>query len=236
MSDEKAAEAPEEKKKNPMIKIIILVVVFLVVVSLAVVGTLFATGAFSKKPVDAEQSAGDEENADAGHGAPAEHGKPAEHGDSGGHGKPAEKAKDEGHGKSDGHGDKEKKGASKPGDPLKKPIPKDAQARFEKSYMELDEKKALVANVAGSRKVMQTSLSLMTQYDDRVFQNVEKHRAALRSVALDVLRQVTEADLAKPDFRADLAKQLRDKINAELVRLENFGGIEEIFFTEFVYQ
>ncbi len=230
MSDEKAAEAPEEKKKNPMIKIIILAVVFLMVVSIAVVGTLFATGAFSKKPVDAEQSAGDEENADAGHG------KPAAHGDSGGHGKPAEKAKDEGHGKSDGHGDKDKKGASKAGDPLKKPIPKDAQARFEKSYMELDEKKALVANVAGSRKVMQTSLSLMTQYDDRVFQNVEKHRAALRSVALDVLRQVTEADLAKPDFRADLAKQLRDKINAELVRLENFGGIEEIFFTEFVYQ
>lgn len=230
MSDEKAAEAPEEKKKNPMIKIIILAVVFLMVVSIAVVGTLFATGAFSKKPVDAEQSAGDEGNADAGHG------KPAAHGDSGGHGKPAEKAKDEGHGKSDGHGDKEKKGASKAGDPLKKQIPKDAQARFEKSYMELDEKKALVANVAGSRKVMQTSLSLMTQYDDRVFQNVEKHRAALRSVALDVLRQVTEADLAKPDFRADLAKQLRDKINAELVRLENFGGIEEIFFTEFVYQ
>lgn len=230
MSDEKAAEAPEEKKKNPMIKIIILVVVFLVVISIAVVGTLFATGAFSKKPVDAEQSAEEEENANA------EHGKPAAHGESGGHDKPKEKGKAEGHGKSEEHGGEEKKRASKAGDPHKKPIPKDAQARFEKSYMELDDKKSLVANVAGSRKVMQTSLSLMTQYDDRVFQNVEKHRAALRSVALDVLRQVTEADLAKPDFRADLAKQLRDKINAELVRLENFGGIEEVFFTEFVYQ
>jgi len=236
MSDEKAAEAPEEKKKNPMIKIIILVVVFLVVISIAVVGTLFATGAFSKKPVDAEQSAEEEENADAEHGAPAEHGKPAAHGESGGHDKPKEKGEAEGHAKSEEHGGEEKKGASKAGEPHKKPIPEDAQARFEKSYMELDDKKSLVANVAGSRKVMQTSLSLMTQYDDRVFQNVEKHRAALRSVALDVLRQVTEADLAKPDFRADLAKQLRDKINAELVRLENFGGIEEVFFTEFVYQ
>ena len=224
MSDEKVAEAPEEKKKNPMIKIIILVVVLLLVVSIAVVGTLFATGAFSKKPVDVEQSAGDEENADA------KHGKPDGHGDSGGHDKPAQK------GKAAGHGGEEKKDASKTGEPLKKPIPKDAQARFEKSYMELDDKKALVANVAGSRKVMQTSLSLMTQYDDRVFQNVEKHRAALRSAALDVLRQVTEADLAKPDFRADLAKQLLGKINAELIRLENFGGIEEVFFTEFVYQ
>ena len=102
--------------------------------------------------------------------------------------------------------------------------------------MDLDEKKPLVANISGSRKVMQVRLSLMTQYDDRVFKNVEKHRAALRSGALDVLRQVTEADLAKPEFRNELAVKLREKINAELERLENFGGIEEVFFNEFVFQ
>ena len=128
------------------------------------------------------------------------------------------------------------KGDAKGGAPQKKPLPPNAQTRFEKSYMELDEKKALVANVAGSRKVMQISLSLMTQYDDRVFQSVEKHRAALRSAALNVLRLVTEADLVKPDFRSELAQRLCDRINAELERLENFGGIEEVFFTEFVYQ
>ncbi|MEY3748752.1 MAG: dTDP-glucose 4,6-dehydratase [Actinomycetota bacterium] len=99
-----------------------------------------------------------------------------------------------------------------------------------------DDKKALVTNLSGSRKVMQVSLSLMTMYDDRVFKNVEKHRAALRSGLLDVLRQVTEAELAKPDFRNDLALRLRDRINAELERLENFGGIDEVFFTEFVVQ
>ena len=227
MSDEKELEAPEEKKKNPLIKIIILVLVFLIAVSVSVLGTLFATGAFSKKPDDAGQTAAEDEHADAGG-----HAKPAAQ-------TPAAKTKDAGHGKPDAHGGKQDKGSaksSKDGGLNKKLIPKDSQDRFEKSYMELDDKKALVANVAGSRKVMQASLSLMTQYDDRVFQNVEKHRAALRSVALDVLRQVTEADLAKPDFRTELAKRLRDKINSELVRLENFGGIEEIFFTEFVYQ
>ena len=115
-------------------------------------------------------------------------------------------------------------------------MPADANALFEKSYMELDEKKPLVANVSGSRKVMQVNLSLMTTYDDRVFKNVEKHRAALRSSVLDVLRLVTEADLAKPDFRAELAVKLRERINSELERLERFGGIEEVFFSEFVYQ
>ena len=238
MSDEKVVEAPEEKKKNPLIKIIILVLVFLIAVSVSVLGTLFATGAFSKQPDHAGQTAEENEHADAGgHAKPdAGHGKPDAHGK-----KPdAQGSKPDAHGKKpDAHGGKEEKGSSKSskdGGLNKKLIPKDSQDRFEKSYMELDDKKALVANVAGSRKVMQASLSLMTQYDDRVFQNVEKHRAALRSVALDVLRQVTEADLAKPDFRTELAKRLRDKINSELVRLENFGGIEEIFFTEFVYQ
>ena len=98
--------------------------------------------------------------------------------------------------------------------PQKKALPSDKDARFEKSYMDLDEKKALVANVAGSRKVMQVNLSLMTTYDDRVFKNVEKHRAALRSGALDVLRLTTEADLTRAEFRAELAVRLREKINS----------------------
>jgi flagellar FliL protein len=222
MAEEKVAEAPDKNKKNPMIKVIILVVVLLVVVGASVGGTLALTGFFSKKPADAEQLAEGDPDKGGDHAAGA------------------------GHGKSDGHGTKPAahdskpaksgSGAGKADTPQKKALPNAAQARFEKSYMDLDDKKALVANISNSRKVMQVSLSLMTQYDDRVFQNVEKHRAALRSAALDVLRQVAEADIMKPEFRSELAKRLRDKINAELERLENFGGIEEVFFTELVYQ
>ena len=210
MSEAKTEEVVEKKPKSPMVKIIILAVVVILLLVLAVGGTLFATGMFSKKAKpDAELAL--EGAADAGgHGAPA----------AGGHGE----AKG-------GHGD-DKKGAT----PNKKMMPADANAVFEKSYMELDEKKALVSNVSGSRKVMQVNLSLMTTYDERVFKNVEKHRVALRSAALDVLRQVTEADLTKPDFRAELAVKIREKINSELERLERFGGIEEVFFSEFVYQ
>ena len=217
MSEAKTEEVEEKKPKSPMVKIIVLVVVVILLLVLAVGGTLFATGMFSKKAKpDAELAL--EGAADAGgHGAPA----------AGGHGE----AKG-GHGEAKGgHGD-DKKGAT----PNKKMVPADANAVFEKSYMELDEKKALVSNVSGSRKVMQVNLSLMTTYDERVFKNVEKHRVALRSAALDVLRQVTEADLTKPDFRAELAVKIREKINSELERLERFGGIEEVFFSEFVYQ
>ena len=219
MSEEKV-EQTEEKPKKPIVKIIILALVVILLMALAVAGTLFATGAFSKKAhIDPDLAL--DEPADSarskGHGAPA----------GGDHGAPKDA-----HGASkDAHG-----GAAKGGVPQKKALPSDKDARFEKSYMDLDEKKALVANVAGSRKVMQVNLSLMTTYDDRVFKNVEKHRAALRSGALDVLRQTTEADLTRSEFRAELAVRLREKINSELERLENFGGIEEVFFTEFVFQ
>jgi len=213
MSEAKTEEV-EEKPKGSKLKIIILAVVVIILLVLAVGGTLFATGMLSKKDKpSAEQLLG--EDADAkGRDAPAA----ADHGDAKG-----------------GHGN-DKKGGTPGGTPNKKLVPAGANAPFEKSYMELDEKKALVANVSGSRKVMQVTLSLMTTYDDRVFKNVEKHRAALRSSVLDVLRLVTEPDLAKPDFRAELAVKLREKINSELERLERFGGIEEVFFSEFVYQ
>ena len=106
--------------------------------------------------------------------------------------------------------------------------------RFENSYMELD--KPLVSNLTGTRKVIQVNLSIMTHYDERVFKNVKKHEPALRSAALDVMRQSTESDLGSPDFRKNLAAKIRDELNAVLTKYEDFGGIEEVFFTSFVIQ
>ena len=106
--------------------------------------------------------------------------------------------------------------------------------RFENSYMELE--KPLVSNLTGTRKVIQVNLSIMTHYDERVFKNVKKHEAALRSAALDVMRQSTDADLSGPDFRKNLAAKIRDELNAVLTKYEDFGGIEEVFFTSFVVQ
>lgn len=106
--------------------------------------------------------------------------------------------------------------------------------RFENSYMELE--KPLVSNLTGTRKVIQVNLSIMTHYDERVFKNVKKHEPALRSAALDAMRQSTEADLGTPDFRKNLALKIRDEMNAVLTKYEDFGGIEEVFFTSFVVQ
>ena len=106
--------------------------------------------------------------------------------------------------------------------------------RFENTYMEIE--RALVANIVNSRKVMQIKVAIMTHYDDRVVANMEKHEFAIRSEMLDVMRKIDEARLSDPNFRADLAEQLKLAVNSVLEKYEDFGGVEEVMFTEFVVQ
>lgn len=106
--------------------------------------------------------------------------------------------------------------------------------RFEYTYHEIQ--RPLLANLNNSRKVMQVQIAIMTRYDDRVISNVKKHEFALRSVALDVMRKTTEDELPQPNFRKDLAERIRAEINATLVKFEDFGGVEEVYFTSFVVQ
>ena len=107
-------------------------------------------------------------------------------------------------------------------------------SKFQQSYYQLE--KELTSNIANSRKVMQASVAIMTHYDDRVVANVEKHVFALRNVMLMVMSQQTEADLADPEFRIKLAEEFKFVMNAELEALEDFGGIEQVYLTEFVVQ
>jgi flagellar FliL protein len=107
-------------------------------------------------------------------------------------------------------------------------------AKFEVRYVELE--KDLLANLTGSKKVMQVKVAIMTRYDDRVIANIKKHEFALRSVAMDVMRQIRAEDIDAADFRKRLAEKIRDEMNSTLQKLEDFGGIEEIVFTNFIVQ
>jgi len=128
-----------------------------------------------------------------------------------------------------GHGDK--KGDAKPG---KKTKDSPELTRFEYTYMQIE--REFLVNVSGSKKVMSVQIAVMTHYDERVFENVKKHDFAIRSAVMDVMRMTTDADLVKPDFRKELAVKIRDAINTLLEKYEDFGGIEEIHFTNFVVQ
>ena len=115
---------------------------------------------------------------------------------------------------------------------LKKEAPE--ATRFEKNSFQIE--KELMTNITGSKKVMVVQLAVMTHYDTRVFDNIKKHEFALRSAMLDIMRQSTEAEASKPEFRKELAIKLKDVMNAMLEEYEDFGGIEEVMFTSFVMQ
>ena len=114
-------------------------------------------------------------------------------------------------------------------------VKKEAEAtRFENTYLEID--KEFMTNITNSKKIMVVKVAVMTHYDSRVFDNVKKHEFAIRSAVLDVMRQSTEADVAKQDFRVDLAAKIKVVMNEMLMKYEDFGGIEDVFFTSFVMQ
>jgi flagellar FliL protein len=115
---------------------------------------------------------------------------------------------------------------------LKKEAPE--ATRFEKNYFQVE--KELMTNITGSKKVMVVQIAVMTHYDTRVFDNIKKHEFALRSAMLDLMRQTTEAEASKPEFRKELAIKLKDIMNSLLEEYEDFGGIEEVMFTSFVMQ
>ena len=196
----------EPKAKKPILLIVGVIVAVLLLLVGAVVGTLFLTGAFKPKP---ELTAEQKlEQGDDGHGA-----APA-----GGSGDPKKDGKD---GKKDG-----------PPAKLSKKSPE--LTRFDFSYLQLE--REFLTNLTGSRKVMSIQVAVMTRYDQRVLDNVKKHEFALRSVMMDVMRQTVEADLSKPDFRKELGVRLRDAMNTLLEKYEDFGGIEDIYFTSFIVQ
>lgn len=119
--------------------------------------------------------------------------------------------------------------------PIKELVTPDADnQRWKFNYYALE--KPLLSNLAGSRKVMQVTLTVMTHYDDRVIRNVKTHELSLREGILGVMRKKTEADLRDADFRRALAEELRLTINSLLEKYEGFGGIYEVMFTEFIVQ
>jgi len=106
--------------------------------------------------------------------------------------------------------------------------------RFENTYLQID--KEFFTKIKDSNRAMVVQIALMTQYDNRVFDNVKKHEFVIRSEISNVMRQTTEADISHPDFRANLASKIKDVINNILKEYEDFGGIEDVFFTSFLMQ
>jgi flagellar FliL protein len=104
--------------------------------------------------------------------------------------------------------------------------------KIENTYLQVD--KEFMTNLKDSKKVMVIQIALMTHYDNRVFDNFKKHEFTIRSAIMDVIRQTTESEVVRPSFRNELTSKIKIIINNVLVKYEDFGGIDDVFFTSFV--
>lgn len=91
-------------------------------------------------------------------------------------------------------------------------------------------------NLKASKKFLQISLGVSTQYDEAVMVNVESHQLALRSEILGVMSEFSPEDISGREGKEKLATTLKDGINRVLEETEGFGGVENVHFTSFVLQ
>ena len=129
-------------------------------------------------------------------------------------------------------GEAEGEGEGEPEGPKKKEVIEPAE--FATTYWPFPQ--PITVNLTNSRKIVQIEMSISTQYDAKVIENIEMHVPALQSVAIAVIAEFQEGQVKTRDGKRELRDAIRDALNEELLELSNFGGIEHVHFTSFIVQ
>ncbi len=118
--------------------------------------------------------------------------------------------------------------------PKKKVKKVNVEEKFLTTYYEFPGN--FTTNLRESKKFLQITVGVSTQYDEEVMVNVESHQLALRGIILGVMSEYSEQDVAGRDGKQSLADAIKDALNIFLEDKEGFGGVEGIHFTSFVLQ
>jgi flagellar FliL protein len=106
--------------------------------------------------------------------------------------------------------------------------------KYASNYYAMD--KDFTSNLRDSPHYVQIGIAVSTPYDDTVIENLKTNEIAVRSAILMALGDATEEEVTTGDGKAQLAKRLVAAINATLKQKEGFGGISNVYFTNFVVQ
>jgi flagellar FliL protein len=83
---------------------------------------------------------------------------------------------------------------------------------------------------------IQIGLAVSTPYDDTVIDNIKTNEIAVRSSILMALGDTTEEQVFSTQGKKLLQARLAKAINATLKEKEGFGGVGNVYFTNFVVQ
>ncbi|WP_375396757.1 flagellar basal body-associated protein FliL [uncultured Sphingomonas sp.] len=106
--------------------------------------------------------------------------------------------------------------------------------QYASNYYAMD--KDFTANLQNSVHYVQIGVALSTPYDDTVIENVKTNEIAVRSAVLMALGDTTEDEVFTSDGKKRLQARLARAINDVLKQKEGFGGISNVYFTNFVVQ
>jgi flagellar FliL protein len=106
--------------------------------------------------------------------------------------------------------------------------------QFVTSYFEFPGN--FTTNLRGSKRFVQVSIGLATQYDRKVIENVQKHEVAIRAEVLALIAEQSEPEVVGVDNRRRMQNLIKDAINRVLTERTEFGGIENVYITALVMQ
>ena len=221
-------EPKAKKKKGGGMKMILLLVLGIVVGGAGAAGGLYAAGFFSPKAEGPKEDpnkpvlvlAGEDAQAVAtAHGWAGEAGGGGEGG--GGH---EGGAAPEGHTPSSGHA---------PGKGIDLPTPANPAA-YQATYFQLPQ--PFTSNMSDTDAFAQISIAVSTYYDYRVIASVKQHEMPIRSQVLMMLAQQPQEVLDTPKGKQMLQQKIRGVVNDVLKQKTGYGGIDNVYFTNFVIQ
>jgi len=91
-------------------------------------------------------------------------------------------------------------------------------------------------NVPNSRKFIQFKIAYKTFYGEKIVERVTKHQIAIEATIIATAGQFGEEEMTSLEGRTKLVEGLRDAMNDVLIRNEDFGGVDEVMLTHFVFQ
>ncbi|MFD1787451.1 flagellar basal body-associated protein FliL [Sphingomonas floccifaciens] len=135
-----------------------------------------------------------------------------------------------GHG---GGGEGESEGGSEKAEGLPTPAGEGGD-KYASNYFTLE--KEFTSNLKESVHFIQVGIAVSTPYDDRVIDNLKTHEIAVRSAILMTLSNTDEESVFTQEGKEQLQRKLTQAINGVLKQKEGFGGIGNVYFTNFVVQ
>lgn len=123
------------------------------------------------------------------------------------------------------HGPETAKGHDGDGSPADTELYKATYYPIEQSF---------TSNLIDTNGFAQIAVGVSTYYDAKVIDNLKEHEMPVRSAILMTLADQEAEVLSTPEGKARLRKELKVAINAVLKEKTGFGGIDDVYFTNFI--